>query len=429
MPDCKSKEIANVCKTLDEYQNRMIRTVVVYPCLCLFLKIYGLSVKNLIFQIYEWKLVHSRIPIKLSQRNISMKKLIPIFGLLMLSSCSFAAQERPSLEYNFPICGQSILNEKNITKVCATRDFIALEPRKRKRNWLAFLAAEGSGKYYGPIDRVGGILEFKNQELDMQGHVWDFSKQGNPSLVFRGYNSIIKNGNIINTRIYLGGGYRAPNFSIINQKTIDINNLSYAKKDSFDKSSIEVLFIDNININGELLNLSSWGGGISNSNLILKNNFNIEGSKATILNNKIISNAELETNNSLFPLIKLNKSNFIAHSQQIFPDANDDTTAIPSALYVKFSPDTVIDGNTFTLTQRNDQAYAIVLDHSPRVRITNNTFNGFKVPILMDQWSSIVDEKGKEIKPEQFTGYGNIINPNEFAGHVTMNRKGEIVRK
>jgi hypothetical protein len=93
------------------------------------------------------------------------------------------------------------------------------------------------------------------------------------------------------------------------------------------------------------------------------------------------------------------------------------------------SPDTVIDGNTFTLTQKNDQAYAIVLDHSPRVRITNNTFNGFKVPILMDQWSSIVDEKGKEIKPEQFTGYGNIINPNEFAGHVTMNRKGEIVKE
>ncbi|EKU39946.1 hypothetical protein ACINWC141_1210 [Acinetobacter sp. WC-141] len=47
----------------------------------------------------------------------------------------------------------------------------------------------------------------------------------------------------------------------------------------------------------------------------------------------------------------------------------------------------------------------------------------------MDQWSSIVDDKGKEIKPEQFTGYGNIINPNKFAGHVTMNRKGEIVEK
>lgn len=31
MPDCKSKEIASVCKTLDEYQNRMLTTVIVYP--------------------------------------------------------------------------------------------------------------------------------------------------------------------------------------------------------------------------------------------------------------------------------------------------------------------------------------------------------------------------------------------------------------
>ena len=84
-------------------------------------------------------------------------------------------------------------------------------------------------------------------------------------------------------------------------------------------------------------------------------------------------------------------------SAQIFPDEIDGKITIPNALYVKFSPDTIIDGNTFTLTQKNDQAYAIVLDHSPRVRITNNTFNGFNVPILMDQWSSIVDEKGNEI--------------------------------
>lgn len=98
-------------------------------------------------------------------------------------------------------------------------------------------------------------------------------------------------------------------------------------------------------------------------------------------------------------------------------------------IHIKFSPDTVIDNNSFTLAQKNDQAYAIVLDHSPRVRITNNTFNGFKVPILMDQWSSIVDEKGNEIKPENFTGYGNVINPDKFSGNVTMNRKGEIVKE
>ena len=147
------------------------------------------------------------------------------------------------------------------------------------------------------------------------------------------------------------------------------------------------------------------------------------------MNNEIISDAKLKAENSIFPLLNIKKSNLIAHSQQIFPDANNDNTAIPSTLYVKFSPDTVIDSNTFTLTQKNDQAYAIVLDHSPRVRITNNTFNGFKVPILMDQWSSIVDEKGNEIKPENFKGYGNVINANKFSGNVTMNRKGDIVKE
>ena len=137
----------------------------------------------------------------------------------------------------------------------------------------------------------------------------------------------------------------------------------------------------------------------------------------------------MKIENSIFALVKAKKSKLIVQSQQIFPNENDDKTTIPSILYVKFSPDTVIDGNTFTLMQKNDNAYAIVLDHSPRVRITNNTFNGFKVPILMDQWSSIIDEKGNEIRPEQFEGYGNIINPDKFSGNVTMNRKGEIVEE
>ena len=361
-----------------------------------------------------------------------MKKYLIAISCLSISAYAIA-KERPSLEYNFPVCGQSILNEENITKVCATRDFTSLKPRKRKRNWLAFMAAEGSGKYYGPIDRIGEILVFQNQELDMQGHVWDFSKQGISGLTLRGHDSIIRNGIILNASATLGGGYIPPNFSTGEQKNNDVtkHGFLYAKEYSLGvyQGSIENFYFKDMKITSYNFNLRSYGGGVFSSQFILKNRMNVYGSKATILNNKIISDAELRTNKSLFPLIKLNKSNFIAYSQQIFPDANDDSTAIPSALYVKFSPSTVIDGNTFTLTQKNDQAYAIVLDHSPRVRITNNTFNGFKVPILMDQWSSIVDEKGKEIKPEQFTGYGNIINPNEFAGHVTMNRKGEIVVK
>ena len=351
-----------------------------------------------------------------------MKKPITLLSMLILSGCSFAQKEQPEIEYNFPTCGQSILNGKSVTKVCETRDFIALEPRKRKRDWLGFLAAEGSSGYYGPRDSVGAILGFKNQELDMQGHVWDFSKQDTPNLVLRGYDSVVRNGIILKTYLSLGSNeYLPPNFSTDQSGP-------YAKS-SNSNNSIENFTISNIKAHTLGVTLNSWGGEVRNSIIILKNNMNIQGSKTYIQNNLFISEAKIVQDRYLFTLNKINKSIALDSSKQIFPDRSYDKTAIPNALYIKFSPDTVIDGNTFTLTHKNDQAYAIVLDHSPRVRISNNTFNGFKVPILMDQWSSIVDENGKEIKPENFNAYGNTINPNKYAGNVTMNRKGEIVKE
>ncbi|EOR08935.1 hypothetical protein [Acinetobacter genomosp. 15BJ] len=132
-----------------------------------------------------------------------MKKYLILICYLSLCACAMA-KERPELEYQFPNCGISELNGKTINKVCATRDFIAPEPRKRKRDWLAFLAAEGSSGYKGPIDSVGAILRVENKELDMQGHVWDFSKQVNPDLEFRTYNTKISNGVILNVSIFLG---------------------------------------------------------------------------------------------------------------------------------------------------------------------------------------------------------------------------------
>ena len=330
-----------------------------------------------------------------------MKKYLILICYLSLCACAMA-KERPSIESNFPVCGQSILNEKNITKVCATRDFIALEPRKRKKDWLAFLAAEGSSGYKGSRDPVGGVLEFQDQELDMQGHIWDFSQQGEPGLILKGGDSIIKNGVILKANIYLGNS---------------------------DSDLIKTFQFENMKAHSLLFALWRWKGIVESSKLLINQNISVYRSNTTIINNQIISQANLKNNGQLFNVIQQPKSTLISFSAQIFPDEIDGKITIPNALYVKFSPDTVINSNTFTLTQKNDQAYAIVLDHSPRVRITNNTFNGFKVPILMDQWSSIVDEKGNEIKPENFKGYGNVINPNKFAGNVTMNRKGEIVLK
>ena len=373
-----------------------------------------------------------------------MKKQILILASCMaLVSCG-STNTNSEIQYEFPQCGTSLLNGKVIPKVCATYDFTA--PRTYKDytpKFIKIIFGAGHAGYGSSTSKVGAVLGFENQELDMQKHIWDFSKQGNPGLVLSGHDIIIRNGIILNANILLGpNNYFSPNFSTKEQ----INNLNI-EKDGFlyanntydckrlgipscdERNLLENVLIENIKNKANDLTLQSWGGGILNSQLILKNRINIYGSKATIINNKIISNAELKAENSIFPLIQIKKSNLIAHSQQIFPDENDDQTAIPSTLYIKFSPDTVIDGNTFTLTQKNDQAYAIVLDHSPRVRITNNTFNGFKVPILMDQWSSIVDEKGNEIKPENFNAYGNTINLNKYAGNVTMNRKGEIVKE
>ena len=357
-----------------------------------------------------------------------MKKYLILICYLSLCDCAMA-KERPELEYQFPNCGTSQLNGKTINKVCATRDFIAPEPKKRKRDWLAFLAAEGSSGYKGPIDSVGAILRVENKELDMQGHFWDFSKQVNPDLEFRTYNTKISNGVILNSSIFLGGGYFSPNFHTKKQINKSNKNIDFIYAKKYEDKSIENSFINNIYASLYYVSLRSWGGGIINSKLILSRNINIDGSQATILKNQIISQTNINKDKKLFVLSRTSQSFFTDVSQQIFPDQWDDKTAIPSVLYVKFSPDTIIDGNTFTLTQKNAQAYAIVLDHSPRVRITNNTFNGFKVPILMDQWSSIVDEKGNEIKPENFNGYGNVINPDKFSGNVTMNRKGEIVKE
>ena len=42
----------------------------------------------------------------------------------------------------------------------------------------------------------------------------------------------------------------------------------------------------------------------------------------------------------------------------------------------------------------------------------------------MDQWSSIVDDKGNEIRTEN---YSNSLYPDKFSGNVTMNRNGKII--
>ena len=384
-----------------------------------------------------------------------MKKQILILASCMaLVSCG-STNTNSEIQYEFPQCGTSLLNGKVIPKVCATYDFTA--PRTYKDytpKFIKIIFGAGHAGYGSSTSKVGAVLGFENQELDMQKHIWDFSKQNSPELRLRGHDSVIRNGIILNTDIILGYDYYSlPNFligeqrgntgiektrnpEILNYGFLYADNYFECKKATYNKcenkaieNKFENFSIENLNIKSKEISLYSWGGRISNTKIIIENYLIIGGSKAKISSNLIISKTSLEKIKSILGLNKINKSGLVDYSSLIFPFQEENQTTIPSALYVKFSPNTVIDGNTFSLTQKNDQAYAIVLDHSPRVRITNNTFNGFKVPILMDQWSSIVDEKGNEIKPENFKGYGNVINANKFAGNVTMNRKGEIVLK
>ena len=375
------------------------------------------------------------------ENNMKLLNIILIFGLTFSYSQIAMAEDSEELP-----CGTEMFNGVPIQKLCLQKNYTAksIDRPGAISKFFATVVSGGHGYLAGNGGNEGMILGYSNRVLDMQGHVWDFSKQEHPDLVLMGHDSVVKYGVILNATVSLGyGRYFSPNFERGSQKSNsgigkgknpDIINYGYLYADNYfdckkgtyikceDKSKDKLVLIENIffsYMKAKVNNifLSSWGGGISDSQLILKNNIYVDGSKATILNNRVLSDAQIFNNKSLFSLQATNQSKLIDNSKQIFPDQWDDKTAIPSVLYVKFSPDTVIDGNTFTLTHKNDQTYAIVLDHSPRVRITNNTFNGFKVPILMDQWSSIVDDKG------------NVLNPDQFAGDVEMNRKGEVVRK
>lgn len=315
------------------------------------------------------------------------------------------------IEYKPQQCGSVVFNGTKMPKYCMTRDYIA--PQIKKPNDLQWsLRMLVSGGHPGSLPNPGDTIHFKNQFIDFQGHIWDYSQQKNAPLGFTHENNyVIHNAIFFNTYVIIGG-YFPPDFKTQQQSnvTTDVSKTEfiYAKKDHYGKTSLSNVTLINSKIYGNL-RFASWDGLIKNNTIF--NNFTanqLNGSKATLKNNTFYSNAvQIKTKSD----ISINSKNKTAdYTNDII-----DKDSISAVLHVKFSPDTIIDGNTFNLNHINDAKYAIILDHSPRVRITNNTFNGFKVPILMDQWSSIVDEKG------------NVINPDKFAGNVTMNRKGEIV--
>ena len=68
-------------------------------------------------------------------------------------------------------------------------------------------------------------------------------------------------------------------------------------------------------------------------------------------------------------------------------------------IYLACADNAVIDGNIFSSKTGNPGVPAIVIKRSQNVRITNNTFEGFAMPVLMDKFSSIIDARGNVTKP------------------------------
>ena len=222
-----------------------------------------------------------------------MKKIILLItSFISLTACG-SDEIANGMQYEFPECGTSQMNGKNIQKVCATRDSIAKSVSKDYTpKFLQILVGAGHTSSYSG-GRPGLILDFQNQELDMQGHVWDFSKQGNPGLSLQGHDSIIRNGIILNVNIVLGHIYSPPNFSTGEQynninvdKGINPDIIKYGflyadneydcKKGTYVPCTInqliklensqslkkrENIFLKNIKNKANVLSLRSWGAG------------------------------------------------------------------------------------------------------------------------------------------------------------------------
>ena len=175
----------------------------------------------------------------------------------LINACSSNAHLEEELEFDFPICGVSELDEGKTTKICATRDLTAKKPDK---DWMPdiFRLMAGAGHTGNSSESMGGILGFENQELNMQGHVWDFSKQENSELMLQGHDATIQNGVILNVYLSLGSNeYLPPNFS--DEKRLNSEPDSYAKITS-SNINVENFRINNLSIKGSGVTLSSWGG-------------------------------------------------------------------------------------------------------------------------------------------------------------------------
>ena len=204
----------------------------------------------------------------------------------------------------------------------------------------------------------------------------------------KSYGMILRNGSIKSrSGVFLMGHGHFDEFSVIDNG--DVCNLI-----DFTGQSNKIKFLDMslLGRDGEVLTRDSEISGSIIRMAVIK----VQGSNFEFMKNKFLLDMD-----SGRPLISdhsrrmnLFRSEYIGKYSLI-----EDLYSV-AALYLSCADNATISNNIFTAKTKIPGAYAIVLKHSKNVRITNNTFEGFTVPVLMDKYSSIIDDRGNIIKPD-----------------------------
>jgi hypothetical protein len=281
------------------------------------------------------------------------------------------------------------------------------ELRKINDGWVA----EAQGHARGTDGSIS--LGDSNDYINMHGHMIDlsccngrgvvvggdvFSKRGAHNIVVE--NGFIKGGSGAFT---LGAAFQDPDTeNYFSTGKLSVGDELYKKCDQR-TGNLNLISMVMVGDSGDVGAVDSK---ISDSKIILSrinvmgSGLIFDGNKYEVLRGKEVVDPLLHESNAGrlvnaigigLPIMRYSEGWQTAKSNAYNPNA---------ALYLSCAPNATISNNIFTAKTKIPGAYAIVLKHSKNVRITNNTFEGFTVPVLMDKYSSIIDDSGNIIKPD-----------------------------
>ena len=169
-------------------------------------------------------------------------KILTFSSILIFSACS-EQKNYDQLPPLFLKCNH-IKYENNY---CLNQDYTLkpLEPRKKSSDsWFyIFLSGGYPSQYSGPDEQEVMKYELENTILEMNNYLIDSSGGNTREIIFKGNDTIVKNGIILNTDIFLGdNSYFTPNFATGEQ----INNSSVGKIINTNIIKYGFLYADNV---------------------------------------------------------------------------------------------------------------------------------------------------------------------------------------